>query len=77
MKSIPEGLNENFEVKLILRKSKIKGSHLINLNKIVLSSNIFSFFINIFKTFKTKKNKLSSNIHYTIYFFGIYFFAYF
>jgi len=55
MKSIPEGLNENFEVKLILRKSKIKGSHLINLNKIVLSSNIFSFFINIFKTFKTKK----------------------
>ena len=44
MKSIPEGLNENFKVTLIARKSKIERTRKINLERIVVSSNIFKFF---------------------------------
>ena len=43
MKSIPEGLASNIEVSLILRKSNIKRAHQINLSKIMLASNIFTF----------------------------------
>ena len=55
MKSIPEGLNKNIEVSIIVRKSDIKRSHQINLNKVKIASNIFNFLFNIFKTFKHKK----------------------
>ena len=55
MKSIPEGLSENFEVFTILRKSKIDQAHLICLDKINIASNIFSFLHYIFNTFKYKK----------------------
>ena len=55
MKSIPEGLAHNIEVSLILRKSNIKRTHQINLNKVKLASNIFTFLFNIFKTFKKKE----------------------
>ena len=57
MKSLPEGLNNNFKVSMILRKSETVRSHKINLNRIILSSNIISFLINIFKTFKKKNTK--------------------
>ena len=55
MQSIPEGLSKNIEVSLILRKSKIKRSHKINLNKITINSNIFGFLLSIFRTFKKKE----------------------
>ena len=55
MQSIPEGINKNVEVSLILRKSKIKRSHKINLNKIIINSNIFRFLLSIYKTFKKKE----------------------
>ena len=54
MRSIPEHLNKNFDVTLIARNSKIKREHKINLEKIDISSNIFSFIFKIFKTFKKK-----------------------
>ena len=55
IKSIPEGLGKNIEVSMILRKSNIERSHQINLNKIILASNIFTFLFNIFRTFKKKE----------------------
>ena len=57
MKSIPEGLKKNFEVLLIGRKSKVKRSHKIDLLKVKMASNMFSFLIDIFKTFKNKEKK--------------------
>ena len=55
MKSLPEGLGKNFDISMILRKSKIQRSHQIKVNKINLSSNIFNFLLNIYKTFKNKE----------------------
>jgi len=54
MKSIPENLAKNFDITLILRKSKIERSHLISLDKIKLSSNFLSFLFSIYKNFKDK-----------------------
>ena len=56
MKSIPEELKHYFDVTLIARNSQIERSRQINLEKIKISSNIFSFLYNIFKTFKKKNN---------------------
>ena len=56
-KSIPEGLNKNFKILIIGRKSKIKRSHKINLIGTQLASNIIIFLFLIFKTFKSKDNK--------------------
>ena len=55
IKSITEGLSENFDVTVISRKTNLNRSHKINLKEIILSSNIFNFLLNIFKTFKNKK----------------------
>ena len=55
MKSIPEGLNKNYEVLMISKKSNIKRFHQINLEKIKLANNIFTFLFSIFKTFKYKE----------------------
>ena len=57
MKSIPEGLKKNFEVLLIGRKSKVKRSHKMDLLIVKMASNMFSFLIDIFKTFKDKEKK--------------------
>lgn len=57
IKSIPEGLNNNFQILLITRKSKIERSHEINIKDIQLAKNIIFFLINILKTFKKKKVK--------------------
>ena len=54
MKSIPEGLKENFEISSIFRKSKNKGNHQIQINNISIASSVFSFIYYIFKTFKIK-----------------------
>ena len=43
LKVIPEGLNQFFNIKFIVRKSKKKGDQKINLNNIDIASNIFSF----------------------------------
>jgi len=52
---ISEDLNKNFDVTVIARKSKIDRAHQINLEKIKIASDIFSFLFNIFKTFKQNK----------------------
>ena len=55
MKSIPEGLSNQLEVLFIGRKSIVERFHKINLKKIIIKSNIFSFLFAIFKTFKNKE----------------------
>ena len=57
IKSIPEGLNKNFQILLVTRKSKIERSHEININDIHIAGNIIFFLINILKTFKKKRMK--------------------
>ena len=55
MKSIPEGLSKNYEVLMISRKSNNKRFHQINVEKIKLASNIFTFLFSILKTLKYKE----------------------
>ena len=55
IKTIPEDLSENFNVTLIARCSKEEAFHQINIEKIEASSNIFTFLLSIFKTFKKSK----------------------
>ncbi len=55
IKTIPEDLNKNFNVALIARRSKEETFHQINIEKIEVSSNIFTFLLSIFKTFKKSK----------------------
>ncbi len=57
MKSTPEGLASDFDVNIIGRKSKHQRSHTININKINLSSSIFSFLKEIIKSIKDKESK--------------------
>jgi len=56
LKTIPENLDKNFEVTLIARKSKIKRSRHLNLEKVELSSNIIGFLLNVFKTIKKNES---------------------
>ena len=52
-KSIPEGLNSDFDVRLYVRKSKIeRKSHEINLKKIVVSNGLISYIFNILRLIK-------------------------
>ena len=51
---ISEEFKNFFNVTVIARKSKINRACQINLEKIKIASNIFSFLFNIFKTFKKK-----------------------
>ena len=51
MKSIPEGLNEKFNLQLFVRGSNFeRSSHKINLKKIILSNGIFSYIFNLIRT---------------------------
>ena len=52
---ISEDFNKVFNVTIIARKSKINRACQINLERIEIASNIFSFLFNIFKTFKKNK----------------------
>jgi len=54
IKSIPENLNKNFDVKLIARRSNIKRDRKINIENIEVASNIFMFLSRIIKTFRNK-----------------------
>ena len=47
MKSTPEGLAGSFEVNIIARKSKHVRCHTINIDKISLSSSIFSLLVGL------------------------------
>ncbi len=49
IKSIPEHLNKNFDVKLIARSSNIKRDREINIENIEVASNIFMFLSRIIK----------------------------
>ncbi len=52
LKVLPEGLNDYFNVHYLVRKSNTKKFQKINLKNILVSSNIFNFIFNIFKTFR-------------------------
>ena len=53
MKSIPEGLNKDFHIRLFVRKSKFeRTSHEINLKDVIISGSIISYICNILKTAK-------------------------
>ena len=54
LKSIPEGLAEDFDVSIIAVKSKLQRAHSINLKNVKIASNLLQFLFNIFKTFKHK-----------------------
>ena len=52
---ISEDFKKVFNVTVIARKSKINRASQINLEKIKIAPNIFSFLFNIFKNFKKNK----------------------
>ena len=62
LKVLKEGLNEYFNVKYLVRKSKKKGGQIINLPNIYSASNILSFISNLLKTFKTNSKYLIISI---------------
>ena len=62
LKVLPEGLNEYFNVKYLVRKSKKKGGQIINLTNVYSASNILSFISNLLKTFKTNSKYLIISI---------------
>ena len=76
IKSIPQSLSENFNVTLIARDSKIKRQHQINIQDINNLSNIFSFLLKIYQTFK-KKNSVYLIVSITPYTFFSYIFLFF
>ena len=66
-KLLPEGLNKYFNVEYIVRKSNIKESHELNLDKVKIASNIIQFIYFVISTFKNKNTK-----YYLIYNFSLY-----
>ena len=72
LKSIPEGLNENFKVLSISRKSNLDRSCKINITNFKLAGNIFTFLKNILDTFKDKKETIYLLISITPYTFFAY-----
>ena len=62
LKVLPECLNEYFNVKYLVRKSKKKGGQIINLPNIYSASNILTFISNLLKTFKTNSKYLIISI---------------
>lgn len=57
MKSTPEGLNNDFNVKIIARKSNINRAQKINLNSIKTFSNIFSYIFEVMKSSKSDNSQ--------------------
>ena len=78
MKSIPEGLSKSFKVLVNARKSNIKRFHQINIEKIKLASNIFTFLFSILKTLKYKEASylIISITPYTFFSYLLLFFKY-
>ena len=57
LKSSPEGLNEEFEVNLLARKSSIRRSHEIKIENIKIFNSIFTFLSAIIKSAREKDSK--------------------
>ncbi len=57
MKSTPEGLKDKFDINIISRKSKIKRTHKINVQKINNFDNIFNYLLGIYKSFSQQNSK--------------------
>ena len=57
MKSTPEGLKNKFDISIIARKSKIKRTHKINVQKIDIFKNIFSYLFRIYKSLSHQNSK--------------------
>ena len=56
-KILPEGLNKYFKVEYIVRKSKTKEHHKLNLQNVKIASNIIQFIYFVISTFKNKNTK--------------------
>ena len=56
LKSIPEGLSDYNETHIIARKSHISRSKKVEIQKIKISNNIFSYLLSLIKSFRYKKN---------------------
>ena len=56
-KILPEGLNKYFDVKYIVRKSKVKENHQLNLQNIKIASNILQYIYFVISTFKKENTK--------------------
>ena len=72
LKSIPEELNNFFDVTLIARKSNHIRSKKIDLKNIFLSNNIIYFLFLIIRSFKKKKFKIFNYFSFSIYFFRLF-----
>ncbi len=57
IKSTPEGLQKDFDINLIARKSNTSKAHLINLNNISIFGNLITYLIEIFNSLKHKETK--------------------
>ena len=57
LKSIPEGLEEKFDIEVIGRSSKISRTKKVDIKKIKIGSNILTYLLNIFKSLKNKDSK--------------------
>ena len=57
LKVLPEGLNDYYKVRYIVRNSKNRGSQKINLKDIKVASSIFKFIYFVFQTLKIPNTK--------------------
>ena len=57
LKSTPEGLNKKYEVNLLGRKASRKRSHEINIKRIKVFSNIFSYLSEVKNASKNSDSK--------------------
>ena len=76
-KSIIEGLNKKFELKLFARRTKVKKNNKLLFSNIILSNNIYNFLRNIFFSLKYKKNSIYLIISITPYTFFSYLLLFF
>ena len=56
LKSIPEGLSKYNETHIIARKSNISRSKKVEIKKIKIYNNIFSYLFSLMKSFRTQKS---------------------
>ncbi len=56
-KILPEGLARYFNVKYIVRKSKVKENHKLNLRNVKIASNIFQYIYFVITSLKNKNSK--------------------
>ena len=55
LKSTPEGLEKNFEVNLLARRSKVKRSHQIKIQNVKIFGSLIFFLKEIIRSFKNNK----------------------